>query len=62
MTTTVKVLSHNAPAKVVIMDQDPYGQNETFRVDEERILKPEDGEVSFYCTTSRKLTIQDIEV
>lgn len=53
MTTTVKVTSHNYPARVETFD------NST-KVGE-IVLTPEDGEKSFYCTTTRELRITDIE-
>lgn len=53
MTTTVKVQSHNHPARVEIYDNG--------KKTEERVLRPEDGEVSFYTTTTRELRIVDVE-
>lgn len=53
MTTTIKVTSHNYPALVETFD----GGNKT----DYKILTPEDGEVTFHCTTTRQLRITDIE-
>lgn len=58
MTTTIKVTSHNYPAQVEVIDE--YGGNPPVTA-EKRILFPEDGEQTFYCTTSRKLHITDLE-
>lgn len=53
MTTTIKVTSHNYPALVETFDNG----NKT----DYRILTPEDGEQTFYCTTPRQLRITDLE-
>ena len=53
MTTTIKVTSHNYPARVQIFDDG--------RFCESQMLKPENGEVVFHCTTSRELRIVDVE-
>jgi len=53
MTTTIKVTSHNYPALVETFD---LGKKTT-----EEVLRPEDGERTFYCTTSRELRITDLE-
>lgn len=53
MTTTIKVQSHNHPAKVETWDQGLLTNT--------RVLHPEDGEQTFYCTTTRELKITDIE-
>lgn len=53
MTTTVKVTSHNAPARVLTRDM---GR----QVEPARIIRPSDGEVQLYCTTTRCLEIQDV--
>ncbi len=52
MTTTIKVTSHNYPALVEIFDN---GEKSDYTV-----LTPEDGERSFYCTTTRQLRITDL--
>lgn len=52
MTTTIKVTSHNYPALVETFDS---GEKTDYTV-----LTPEDGERSFYCTTSRQLRITDL--
>jgi hypothetical protein len=57
MTTTIKVTSHNYPARVEIVDK----CNDREIVVETRVLTPEDGEVQFYCTTTRQLRITDLE-
>lgn len=54
MTTTVKVISHNAPARVLTRDM---GR----QVEPARVIRPEDGEVQLYCTTTRCLEIQDVD-
>lgn len=53
MTTTIKVTSHNYPARVETLDGG--------KVSSARILTPEDGEVTLYCTTTRELRITDLE-
>jgi hypothetical protein len=53
VTTTVKVTSHNAPARVLTRDM---GR----QVEPARIIRPSDGEVQLYCTTTRCLEIQDV--
>jgi hypothetical protein len=57
MTTTIKVISHNYPAKVEVVDR----RDERDTRVETRVLFPEDGEQTFYCTTSRELRITDLE-
>lgn len=54
MTSTVKVTSHNAPVRILTRDM---GR----QVEPTRILRPEDGEVQLYCTTTRCLEIQDVD-
>ena len=54
MTSTVKVTSHNFPVLVQTLNQD----GETT---EERVLQPQDGEVTFYVTTTQGLGVKDIE-
>lgn len=53
MTTSVKVLSHNYPARVETYDQG--------KLTSERIVLAGDGDVDIYCTTSRELRIVDLE-
>lgn len=53
MTTTVKVISHNYPARVIVRDM---GRQQG----EAQIIRPSDGEVQLYCTTTRCLEIQDV--
>lgn len=57
MTTTIKVTSRNYPARVEVVDR--YGDRDS--VVQTHILTPEDGEKSFYCTTTRELRITDLE-
>jgi hypothetical protein len=57
MTTTIKVTSHNYPALITAVDR--YTTTETRT--ELGVVRPEDGEVSFYCTTTRTLEIVDLE-
>jgi len=61
MTTAVKIQSHNFPVRVRVLDVDPAGEPDTLKVTEERVLTPEDGEVTFYCTTTRKIEAVDID-
>jgi hypothetical protein len=65
MTTTVKVQSHNYPVLVQVWDQrrDPEAslRDLTFLLADSRVLWPEHGEVSFYATTTRTITIVDLE-
>lgn len=62
MTTTIKVTSHNYPALVEAFNVTQVDENMT-TVEKEygRVILPEDGEVSFYCTTTRRLQITDID-
>lgn len=53
MTTSIKVMSHNYPALVTIKDGEVTAH--------EQVLKPADGEVQFHCTTSRSVTVTDLE-
>ena len=57
MTTTIKVTSHNHPARVEVVDHYSDGS----KVADTRILTPEDGEHSFYCTTTREVRVTDLE-
>lgn len=53
MTSTIKVTSHNFPVRVETLDSG--------KVNDTKILIPEDGEATFYCTTTRELRITDLE-
>jgi hypothetical protein len=53
MTTTIKVTSHNYPARVETFDGGVRQYAE--------IITPEDGEKIYHCTTSRELRITDLE-
>lgn len=53
MTSTVKITSHNFPVRVLTRDM---GR----QVEPPRIIRPDDGEVQLYCTTTRCLEIQDV--
>ncbi len=53
MTTSVKVTSHNYPARVEVVDGDTVTQT--------HIITPERGTVEFHCTTTRTLRIVDLE-
>lgn len=53
MTTTIKVISHNYPARVETFDNGKLCASQ--------IVTPESGEVSLYCTTTRELRITDLE-
>lgn len=57
MTTNIKVQSHNYPAMVQVIDT---FEGKSITV-ETRILFPEDGEVLFYCTTTRQVRVTDLE-
>lgn len=57
MTTTIKVTSHNYPARVETIDD--FGNSPPSV--QRRIITPEDGEVVLYCTTTRELRITDLE-
>lgn len=57
MTTSVKVKSANYP--VLVRTTDRGANNYEFSSDE--ILWPEDGERTFYCTTTRTITAMDID-
>lgn len=63
MTTTIKVTSHNYPARVIIYDtiQEHEDEVPTIRKTSEQIVTPEDGEQTFHCTTTRELAITDLE-
>ncbi len=53
MTTTIKVTSHNYPARIEIVDS-----GNVVGVD---IKTPEDGESTYHCTTTREIRITDLE-
>lgn len=53
MTTTIKVTSHNYPAKVEIIDGGVVSST--------HIITPEVGEFSFYCTTTREIRVIDLD-
>jgi hypothetical protein len=65
MTTTIKVTSHNYPALVRQVDRfvGPDAAGKLVRVEHvmERILRPEDGEQRFHCTTSRTIEVIDLD-
>ena len=54
MTSTIKVTSHNYPVIVDTIDSGIATDSVT--------LKPEDGERTFYTTTTRELRITDLEM
>lgn len=68
MTSSVKVQSHNYPVLVRTLDRDPI-QTEpdsappqgNYRITREDILRPEDGEKMYHCTTTRVITVTDLE-
>lgn len=61
MTTTIKVTSHNYPARVTMTNRyHPEGQDPVVVVST-RVLKPEDGEVAFFCTTTQTVEVVDLE-
>lgn len=53
MTSTIKVESHNYPVRVETLDNGVVVGT--------RILTPAEGELAFYCTTTRELRITDLE-
>lgn len=53
MTSTVKVTSHNFPVRVITRDS---GR----QTGPSQIIRPVQGEVSLFCTTTRCLEIQDV--
>jgi hypothetical protein len=58
MTTTIKITSHKHPALV----QTFYYVDGKPKMTSERVLKPDDGEQQFYCTTTREqLRVTDLE-
>lgn len=65
MTTTIKVTSHNHPALVTTIDVYVKPQDDGTVVTEERrderVVKPADGEVVIHCTTSRTISVVDLE-
>jgi hypothetical protein len=65
MTTTIKITSHNYPALVRECDLSEYevqGEKMKFwKTVNERVLTPADGEQQFYCTTTRRIEVYDIE-
>lgn len=58
MTTNVKIQSHNYPAKVVVSDFMADGSKVQA---DSRIVFAEDGEQTFYCTTSRIVEVFDLD-
>ena len=62
MTTSIKVKSANYPALVEYTDRwvDTEG-NERVSEGIPVVLWPEDGEVYFYCTTTRQVRVTDLE-
>lgn len=66
MTTTIKVTSHNYPAQVrlvsrYVQKQGPDGPYLKVENTVERILRPEDGEVTFHCTTTQAVECIDLD-
>lgn len=61
MTTTIKVTSHNYPALVETFDNISVENKVEKKKVDYRVLTPEDGEQTFYCTTTRELRITDLE-
>jgi hypothetical protein len=65
MTTTIKVTSHNYPALVETFvrgwNAEQNKPDEFLRKSDARVLKPADGEQSFYCTTSMEIRVVDLE-
>ena len=65
MTTTIKVQSHNYPALVETFvrgwNAEQNKPDEFLRKSDARVLKPADGEQSFYCTTSMEIRVVDLE-
>lgn len=64
MTTTIKVTSHNYPALVRIIDRyatQSNGRAQKVESISEQVVRPEDGELQFHCTTSRMIEIIDVD-
>lgn len=61
MTTTIKVTSHNYPALVEVMDLVDGAPSPEAKAVENRILRPDDGEQTFYCTTTRVVRVTDLQ-
>lgn len=72
MTSKVIVTSHNYPVLVQVLDREPEphqfeehayesAPDGKYKIVEERVIKPVDGEVQFYTTTTRMLKITDLE-
>ncbi len=65
MTTTIKVTSHNYPALVQVYDRvwdaEAQAMSADVKVTAESVLKPADGERTFYCTTTREIRVTDLE-
>lgn len=61
MTTTIKVTSHNYPARVTTTDRGENADGSPYQNSSTRILRPADGEQQFYCTTSRTIEVVDLE-
>jgi len=53
MTSTITVQSHNLPVQVETFDNGVLTDS--------KVLLPEDGEVKFYCTTTREVRVTDLE-
>ena len=65
MTTNVKVQSHNYPVLVQMWDQRWDSEAAkfctAFNLVDSRVLWPEHGEIVFYCTTTRTITLVDLD-
>lgn len=66
MATTIKVIAHNYPALVQVLDREYGGQSEKapegeYRVVDEVVLRPDSGERIFNCTTTRMIKVTDLE-
>ena len=65
MTTNVKIQSHNYPVLVQTWergwDYETAKLSDAFVLVDSRVQWPEHGEVTHYVTTTRKITMRDIE-
>ena len=61
MTTTVKVTSHNTPARVSLFDTLNVSDTPVARGMETHILFPEDGEREFHCYVGREIRVTDLD-
>ena len=67
MTSTVKIISHNDPVRVEFWERHWDHEKGELQADFNKldvpptIVRPEDGECTFHCTTTRELRIVDLK-